>query len=180
MNRTAMIRQKIPGYTIGDELRSGFYGPINRGATGGPLSENERAQYDKTLAEVLGGSDYIQGRTNQGMASDPGARLPGRVRIPGSSEVYNYWEGRRKGVSFAVSDSARFASEQADAARKQLSQSPETKVTGTGKLDVNVKAPPGTDVSASGKGLFKDTEVNRQTQMAPARKGPQPEETMSI
>ena len=30
-NRTSMIRQKIPGYSIKDELRSGFYGPINKG-----------------------------------------------------------------------------------------------------------------------------------------------------
>jgi hypothetical protein len=181
MNRTAMIQQKVPGYTIGDELRSGFYGPINRGATGGALSANEKAKYDRTLAEVVGGSDYIQGRTNQGMASDPGAGLPGRVRVLGSSEVYNYWEGRRKGVSFSTADSARFAAaqEQAEAARKQLAQSPETKVSASGKLSVDVKAPPGTGVAAEGKGLFKDTEVNRQTQMAPARRGPQPEEMIN-
>jgi hypothetical protein len=172
MNRTQMIRQKVPGYGIGDELRSGFYGPINRGATGGPLSENERAKYDKTLAEVVGGSNYIQGRTNQGMASDPGARLPGRVPIPGSSEVYNYWEGRRKGVDFSVSDSARFAREQLD---KSMAQN--NKVEGTGKISVDVNAPKGTKVGAEGGGIFKDVEINRQTQMEPAKKGP---ETLSI
>jgi hypothetical protein len=167
-----MIRQKVPGYGIGDELRSGFYGPINRGQTGGPLNENERAKYDKTLAEVVGGSDYIQGRTNQGMASDPGAGLPGRVRVPGSSEVYNYWEGRRKGVNFSVADSARFAREQLD---KRMAAG--NKVEGTGKISVDVNAPKGTKVEAQGGGIFKDVEINRQTQMEPARKGP---ETLSI
>ena len=172
MNRTQMIRQKVPGYGIGDELRSGFYGPINRGQTGGPLSENERAKYDKTLSEVVGGSDYIQGRTNQGMASDPGAGLPGRVRVPGSSEVYNYWEGRRKGVNFSTADSARFAREQLD--RRMAAGN---KIEGTGKISVDVNAPKGTKVDAQGGGIFKDVEINRQTQMEPARKGP---ETLSI
>jgi hypothetical protein len=41
-------------------------------------------------------------------------------------------------------------------------------VNGTGKLSVDVKAPEGTKVAAEGAGLFKDTEVKRQTQMAPA------------
>jgi hypothetical protein len=45
------------------------------------------------------------------------------------------------------------------------------KVTGSGKLDVNVNAPPGTSVRASGDGLLKDTKVQQETQMAPASKG---------
>ncbi|MGY8661766.1 CHAP domain-containing protein [Bradyrhizobium sp. UFLA05-109] len=171
-NRTQMIRQKVPGYKIGDELRSGFYGPINRGQTGGGLSDAEQAKYDKTLAEVVGGSDYIKGRTNQGMASDPGAGLPGRVPVPGSHEVYNYWEGRRKGVNFSTADSARFAREQLD--RRMAATN---KVEGSGKISVDVNAPKGTTVGAEGKGIFKDVEINRQTQMEPARKGP---ETLSI
>lgn len=169
MNRVQMVRQKVPGYSIGRELRSGFYGPINKGITR-PVSENERAQFDKNLAEAVGGSDYIQGRTNQGMASDPGARLPGRV--PGYKEVYNYWEGRRGGVDFSVADSARFAREQLD--RKMAAGN---KVEGSGKISVDVNAPKGTKVGAQGGGIFKDVEINRQTQMEPARKGP---ETLSI
>jgi lysozyme len=42
------------------------------------------------------------------------------------------------------------------------------KVEGTGKLSVNVNAPKGTSVNAEGGGLFKKTEVTRQTQMEPA------------
>jgi hypothetical protein len=48
----------------------------------------------------------------------------------------------------------------------------ETRVTGTGKLSVDVKAPRGTKVEAEGGGLFKKTEIDRQTQMEPAQSAP--------
>jgi uncharacterized protein (TIGR02594 family) len=68
--------------------------------------------------------------------------------------------------------------------RQQIdrSQTATTKVEGTGKLSVDVKAPKGTQVDASGGGLFKQTEINRQTQMEPARRGPvpTPEETFAL
>jgi hypothetical protein len=51
-------------------------------------------------------------------------------------------------------------------------QSSSTKVEGTGKISVDVNAPKGTGVQAEGGGLFKDVEINRQTQMEPARRGP--------
>jgi hypothetical protein len=51
------------------------------------------------------------------------------------------------------------------------------KVEGTGKISVDVNAPKGTHVDAESGGIFKDVEINRQTQMEPARKGP---ETLSI
>jgi uncharacterized protein (TIGR02594 family) len=65
-------------------------------------------------------------------------------------------------------------------ARSQIdrSQASTTKVEGTGKLSVNVNAPKGTGVNAEGGGLFKNVEVNRQTQMAPARRGPVAEPEM--
>ena len=61
------------------------------------------------------------------------------------------------------------------AARNQLdgSQVASTKVEGTGKLTVDVNAPKGTNVGAEGGGLFKRVEMNRQTQMSPARRGPE-------
>jgi hypothetical protein len=46
------------------------------------------------------------------------------------------------------------------------------KVEGTGKLTADINAPPGTNVKMEGGGLFKKTEINRQTQMAPAEVGP--------
>jgi hypothetical protein len=45
-------------------------------------------------------------------------------------------------------------------------------VRGEGKLSVDVNAPAGTKVAASGEGLFKNVETNRQTQMMPAAEGP--------
>ena len=61
------------------------------------------------------------------------------------------------------------------AARNQLdgSQVASTRVEGTGKLTVDVNAPKGTNVGAEGGGLFKKVEMNRQTQMSPARRGPE-------
>jgi hypothetical protein len=113
MNRTAMIRQKIPGYGIKDELKSGFYGPINSGkAQRRNISPAEAGKFQQDIDKVVGGSNIIQGRTNQGMITDPGANAPGRVKVPGSSEVYNYWSGRRRGVDFSTDDSRRFAEQQ--------------------------------------------------------------------
>jgi len=57
-----------------------------------------------------------------------------------------------------------------------------TRVEGTGKLSVDVRAPRGTNVDAQGGGLFKNVEINRQTQMEPAARGPidTPEETYGL
>jgi hypothetical protein len=51
-------------------------------------------------------------------------------------------------------------------------QAAETKVNGTGKITVDVNAPKGTNVGAEGGGLFKKVEINRQTQMSEAPRGP--------
>jgi hypothetical protein len=68
---------------------------------------------------------------------------------------------------------------QLEGARKDIdkSQSSVGKVEATGKLRVDVNGPKGTKVDAQGTGPFKDVEINRQTQMEPAKKGP---ETLSI
>jgi hypothetical protein len=46
------------------------------------------------------------------------------------------------------------------------------KVHGTGSLDVNVNAPAGTQVRAKSGGIFRQLNLNRQTQMGLARGGP--------
>jgi hypothetical protein len=207
-NRTAMIRQKVPGYSIRDELHSGFYGPINKGiAQRRAIGAKEYAQQEKQIAQVAQGSDIIQGRTDQGTYGDPNASGPGRVTYPGMSrsEIYNFWKGSRRGRAFTYADTSRFAAEiearknfdqpalrqmpemptepptftdrDLEDARKQLDKSSATKVEGSGKITVDVNGPKGTKVGAEGKGIFKDVEINRQTQMEPARKGP---ETMAI
>lgn len=170
-NRVAMIRQKVPGYTIAQELRSGFYGPLNRGARphiGAALAARDQA----ILNEVYGGSDLIQGRTDQGTFGDPNAAGPGRVRFPGMqrSEIYNFWKGSRGGFGFSHEDSRRFAEQQE--ARRQLDESQQNVfVKGSGKISVDVKAPYHTAVNAEGSGIFDQTEINRQFQMVPAQSG---------
>ena len=66
------------------------------------------------------------------------------------------------------------------ASRQQIDRSQQAaKVEGTGKITVDVNAPKGTNVGAEGGGLFKNVEVNRQTQMEQARSGPVAE-TLSL
>ena len=150
-NRVAMVRQTVPGYSIRDELRSGFYGPIRSGkAQATAVSAGEQIRYDSILHSVVfGGSNIIQGRTNQGniRLGDPGTRLPGRVYVPETpSEVYNFWEGRRGGVEFGTSSSARFAADlQAKLAqeeRDRLTAKPPEKVLqeGTAAGDAAARA----------------------------------------
>jgi hypothetical protein len=73
---------------------------------------------------------------------------------------------RARGVGTAGSRAA-IAALDAD-----MDRSVTQKVEGTGKLTVDVNAPAGTKVDASGEGLFKKVETNRQVQMAPAAEGP--------
>jgi hypothetical protein len=68
----------------------------------------------------------------------------------------------------------RFA---ADRQQVDSAQAATGKIEGSGKISVDVNAPKGTTVGAQGGGIFKDVEINRQTQMEPAKKGP---ETLSI
>jgi hypothetical protein len=202
MNRVSMIRQKVPGYSIKDELRSGFYGPINRGAAERTaISAAAAAKYQKQLEEVGAGSDIIQGRTDQGTWGDPNAQGPGRVTYPGMSrsEIYNFWKGSRRGKQFTYSDTQRFAEEQekmrgtalrgetagggggsiriaptpeADRQAIDANSGRSVSVEGSGTLTANINAPRGTTATMSGDGLFKKTIINRQTQMEPATEGP--------
>jgi hypothetical protein len=58
--------------------------------------------------------------------------------------------------------------------RSALSRAQEVKLSGGAKLSVDVNAPAGTRVRTSTHGgLFKTTEVQRQTQMEPAQSGPE-------
>ena len=111
VNRTAMIREKIPGWTLNDELNSGFYGPINRGyAQTLKLHPGTVEKYQEYIDAVRSGSNVIKGRTDQGYKGDPNWQGPGRVHVPENpNEIYNYWTGERNGVQFTHEDSAKFA-----------------------------------------------------------------------
>jgi hypothetical protein len=108
------------------------------------------------------------------------APAPGNVAAPRNSFTSQAFAGRRR--SQAADDTADDGSqptirsqEEADdwvfgtgASRAALDNQMAQKVEGTGKLSVHVNAPRGTKVGAEGGGLFKKTEVTRQTQMEPA------------
>jgi hypothetical protein len=66
--------------------------------------------------------------------------------------------------------------EKIDQASSKLDQAANTNVniSGAGKIRVDVNAPPGTSVDASGEGFFKSTEITRMTSMLPADFGPGP------
>jgi hypothetical protein len=102
------------------------------------------------------------------------------VAAPRNSFTSQAFAGRRR--SQAADDTADDGSqptirsqEEADdwvfgtgASRAEIDNQMAQKVEGTGKLSVHVNAPRGTKVGAEGGGLFKKTEVTRQTQMEPA------------
>src|SRR5262249_39821233 len=104
-------RSVMTGNSVKSELFSGFYGPVNRGALRNPISQSDREISERAFANAAGGSDIIQSRTDQGMVGDPNASGPGRIRVPGTSGIFNYWKGRRMGRYFSHEDSARFAEE---------------------------------------------------------------------
>jgi hypothetical protein len=107
LNRSIMV-----GNTIWQELNSGFYGPINKGiAQRRGLNAKEQQFAQDAINNAAGGSDLTEGRTDQGSGNDPNVRGPGRVKVPGTNEVYNYWTGTRRGRSYSHADAARFAEE---------------------------------------------------------------------
>ena len=104
-------RSVMTGNTIKQELHSGFYSTVNSGRTRFSVSGSNRAASQAAIDAAAGGSNLIMGRTDQGMVGDPNAAGPGRVRVPGTSGIFNFWTGTRNGRFFSHSDSARFADE---------------------------------------------------------------------
>lgn len=102
-------RSVMTGNTIREELFSGFYGPINRGGLRAALTGRARDSSEKAYALGRDGSNLILGRTDQGMVGDPNANGPGRIKVPGTSGIFNYWKGSRRGRYFSHEDSAKFS-----------------------------------------------------------------------
>ncbi len=119
-----MNRSILKGNTIEKELHSGFYGPVNRGMHRGALSESEAKLAQHALDQVAAGSNLIKSRTDQGSGNDPNVNGPGRVPVPGSSEVYNHWGGG-KGHRFNArwsDEQERKAQEWSDNAAREAAQ----------------------------------------------------------
>lgn len=84
------------GKSILQMLHSGFYGPINRGrlpAFEWKIQHNHslEVQMNAAIDQALGGSNVIQGFTDQGLSTDPNGRWPGGLRLHG--EIFNDWGG---------------------------------------------------------------------------------------
>jgi hypothetical protein len=183
LNRTLMIQKKNPAWTIAKELDSGFYGPINRAHKAGhelPTTRGRsRAQSEAAVASAASGSMVAQGRTDQGMAGDPNAGGPGRVRVPGTSGIFNFWKGSRPGAgNFSWADSERFAEQEraiaAGGGRGAIDASLRG-ITGgdLGSANVSVdfkNMPKGVVGNANATGAFKKVQISRSPQ-APAAGG---------
>jgi uncharacterized protein (TIGR02594 family) len=141
--------------------------------------------------------DAVDPKTGRftGIGGNQGALVNPRF----NQSQYDYFRAKQKQVGAApapadgtgdVNNRALGQSETGDASRRAIdlerakqnseifrraidqSKDQNVNVNATGKLTAHINAPAGTHVSMEGGGLFKKTEINRQTQMAPAAVGP--------
>jgi hypothetical protein len=100
---SAMNRSSFQHKSLMQALRSGFYGPINRGqlpAFMRRLRNNPKlmAKMNASIDAALAGSDTIKGATDQGMVSDPNGRYilnHFHVWGKGHGNIYGDWNGGR-------------------------------------------------------------------------------------
>lgn len=95
-NRTLYVNSHGQNRSLLYMLHSGFYGPYNRGlypATIRRLHGSPRLQalLSAAIADVMGGSDLIQGFTDQGLPTDPNGQRKPCLRLGGN--IFNDWGG---------------------------------------------------------------------------------------
>jgi hypothetical protein len=179
-NRTALVnkeRAKLhkPPLTLEQMIKPGssgsFYGPERAGIVDAEVQKLARdpAAMKRALADIdaAASSNLIKGATDQGSGHDPNVNWQGG-RTVRYGEVYNDWDygGHEKARRFREEQQANVAAaDRAARDRGEMDRQMAQKVEGTGKIDVNVNAPKGTSVNAEGKGLFKEVNVARNTQM---------------
>jgi hypothetical protein len=95
-------QQGLPPLTVDQMLRSGFYGPINRGGLPGAVNQLQRNpaladRMERAIQGVTGGSNLTRGYTDQGMPTDPNGSLRSQatardhIRIGGNE--FTDWAG---------------------------------------------------------------------------------------
>ncbi|HEV8466022.1 MAG TPA: hypothetical protein VGQ63_13600 [Pseudolabrys sp.] len=140
------------------------------------LTHPDRAAWESMYATGEGqekGAGWAK-KAIWGNIPDAQKRRFGSVENVTSGDFAQLWRDRYARARGYGSDAEMTAS------RQQIDRSQQAaKVEGTGKITVDVNAPKGTNVGAEGGGLFKNVEVNRQTQMEQARSGPVAE-TLSL
>ncbi|WP_028164124.1 hypothetical protein [Bradyrhizobium elkanii] len=162
-------RSRVPGFAPGETVTADILNdPEKRRAWFHALAKAEAGKDWVSDEQIDRAYDiYKAGGIKQWQAQREGAGAT--ASLPGGSSQSAFRSGG--GYSVLAED------------RQQIdkSQAASTKVEGSGKIRVDVNAPKGTKVGAEGGGLFKDVEVNRQTQMEPARRSAQAaDEPMNI
>ena len=124
--------------------------------------------------------DYEQYLRGGGLAAPPGRSRHGLPTGSQAADIprgeFRNWiraQAPRYGLETIRGDEPHIQLNRSVLDRTALNGSMTHKVEGTGSIDVNVNAPPGTNVKARGGGLFKKVAMARQTQMAPTVSGPQ-------
>jgi hypothetical protein len=131
------------------------------------IAKNDR---DVTPAQVAAAKLFMERNYPNTPVFGHGQVNPGHKEADeGMSIVNAVVAGRRSGGG---GGSSPVSQDQIERARNILNRNQSMKVEGSGKISVDVNAPKGTRVGAQGKGLFKTVEINRQTQMEPAKRGP--------
>lgn len=97
VTESLMNRMDYSQGSIKSGLHSGFYGPVNRGMLPSQVAKLQRdparmARINKGIDAALGGSNLLQGATDQGSGNDPNAHWQGG-RVMRGGEIYNDWGG---------------------------------------------------------------------------------------
>lgn len=97
---------QMRGFTsLRQALHSGFYGPVNRGGLRFGMSKGTREAGERAIANVRGGSNMIDYRTDQGLWSDPNGgwyrNHPGLARWK-KVEGANFFDFRGRGPQWAA------------------------------------------------------------------------------
>lgn len=178
-------KRGLPPLSLQQMLHSGFYGPINRGQLPGAIAQLERdpkrmQRFSAAIdAVVKGGSNTVQGATDQGMPSDPNGRWAGGgFRLHFGGNIFNDWGGAfghdaarsfreaqqravREGGSSEIG-AAGNRGRMFDAARDAGITGFPTQIQGGARVQIDLNGfPRGTTTKADAHGVFSDIELNR-------------------
>ena len=145
-------------------------------------AEVERYKRDVLVPVIRGGTNEAHGTTGNA-SNEPGNMVAAHQFGRGTRGYWmglksgdkedlpsDYMGGKAEAMFYEGPFKRQLATIHSD--RQALSNAQTQQVEGTGRLDVNVSAPPGTKVDAKGGGIFQKTNVQRNVQMFGAQAGP--------
>lgn len=112
-NRIMYCRANGKSMSIMDMIKSGFYGPYNRGEYPSFILQVRQSQaivnqMDAAVNAVMAGSDTITGYTDQGLPTDPNGSHQPQIHIGGN--IFNDWGGGPGGHAGAAAWRTKFES----------------------------------------------------------------------